>query len=81
MTGHSRAAIEDRFAGKGYGALKNDVAEVAIETLRPIRERYHHLIADTGQLDRLMAVGADRARAVAEPKIELIKERVGFVLG
>ena len=81
MTGHSRAAILDHFAGKGYGALKNDVAEVAIETLRPIRERYHQLIADTAELDRLMAVGAERARAVAEPKIELVKERVGFVLG
>lgn len=81
MTGQSRDAIEAHFSGKGYGALKTDVAEVVIETLRPIRERYHQLIADTAELDRLMAVGAERARAVAEPKIELIKERVGFVLG
>lgn len=81
MTGQSRAKIEAHFAGKGYGALKSEVAEIAIETLRPIRERYHGLIADPGELDRLMAIGAERARAVAEPKIALVKERVGFVLG
>jgi tryptophanyl-tRNA synthetase len=81
MTGQTRTQIEEHFAGKGYGALKGDVAEVAIETLRPIRERYHQLIADPAELDRLMAVGAERARVVAEPKIKLVKERVGFVLG
>jgi tryptophanyl-tRNA synthetase len=80
MTGQSRSAIEQHFAGKGYGALKTDVAEAVIEGLRPIRERYFQLIADPAELDRLMAIGADRARAVAEPKIQLIKERVGFVV-
>jgi tryptophanyl-tRNA synthetase len=80
FTGQSRAAIEDHFAGKGYGALKTDVAEAVIEGLRPIRERYHQLIAAPDELDRLMRVGAERARAVAEPKLQLMKERVGFVL-
>ncbi len=79
MTGESRTAIEAHFAGKGYGALKGDVAEAVIEKLRPIRENYYRLIEDTAELDRLMAVGAERARAVAEPKIQLVKERVGFV--
>lgn len=80
MTGESRASIEAHFAGKGYGALKGDVAEAVIEKLRPIRESYHRLIADPGELDRLMSVGAERARTVAEPKIRLVKERVGFVV-
>jgi tryptophanyl-tRNA synthetase len=80
ITGQSRAQIEAHFAGKGYGALKGDVAEAVIEGLRPIRENYHRLIADPAELDRLMAIGAERARAVAEPKIRLVKERVGFVV-
>jgi tryptophanyl-tRNA synthetase len=80
ITGQSRAQIEAHFAGKGYGALKGDVAEAVIEGLRPIRESYHRLIADPAELDRLMAIGAERARAVAEPKIRLVKERVGFVV-
>jgi tryptophanyl-tRNA synthetase len=80
FTGQSRAAIEDHFAGKGYGALKTDVAEAVIEGLRPIRERYEHLIADPAELDRLLNIGAEQARAVAEPKIRQVMERIGFVV-
>jgi tryptophanyl-tRNA synthetase len=80
LTGQSRAAIEDHFAGKGYGALKSEVADVVIEGLRPIRERYEHLIAAPDELDRLLNIGAEQARAVAEPKIRQVMERVGFVL-
>ncbi len=80
FTGQSRAAIEAHFAGKGYGALKNEVAEAAIEGLRPIRERFHRLIEDPAELDRILAIGAEQAAAVAEPKILQVKERMGFVL-
>ncbi|NTW97677.1 MAG: tryptophan--tRNA ligase [Oscillochloris sp.] len=80
FTGQSRAAIEAHFAGKGYGALKADVAEVVVEGLRPIRERYERLIADHAELDRILAIGAAQARAVADPKVRVVMERVGFVL-
>jgi tryptophanyl-tRNA synthetase len=80
ITGQSREAIEDHFTGKGYGALKGDVAEALIESLRPIRERYERLINDAAELDRILAIGAEQARAVAEPKARQVMERVGFVL-
>jgi tryptophanyl-tRNA synthetase len=80
FSGQSRPAIEDHFAGKGYGALKADVAEAVIEGLRPIRERYEQLIADPAEIDRILAIGAEQARAAAEPKMRLVMERVGFVL-
>ncbi len=80
LTGRSRPEIEAHFAGKGYGALKRELAEVVIEALRPIRERYYQLIDDPAELDRILAIGAEQARAVAEPKMTLILERVGFVL-
>jgi tryptophanyl-tRNA synthetase len=80
LTGQSRSAIEEHFAGKGYGALKNEVAEVVIEGLRPIRERYEHLITDPAELDRLLNIGAEHARAVAEPKIRQVMDRIGFVV-
>jgi tryptophanyl-tRNA synthetase len=80
FTSQSRAAIEAHFAGKGYGALKTDVAEAVVEGLRPIRERYEQLIGDPAELDRILALGAEQARAVAEPKIRLVMEKVGFVL-
>jgi tryptophanyl-tRNA synthetase len=80
LTGRSRPEIEAHFAGKGYGVLKRELAEVVIEALRPIRERYYELMDDPAELDRILAIGAEQARAVAEPKMTLILERVGFVL-
>jgi tryptophanyl-tRNA synthetase len=60
--------------------LKSEVAEVTVEGLRPIRERYNALMADPAELDRLLAIGAERARAVSEPKIEEVKHKIGFIV-
>ena len=79
VTHESRSAIEAHFAGKGYGDLKGEVAEALIEELRPVRERYHQLMADTAELDGMMAKGAENARGVAETKLKVVKERVGFI--
>jgi tryptophanyl-tRNA synthetase len=79
FTGQDRDAIEARFAGQGYAALKREVSAVVAEGLRPIRERYERLIADPAELDRLLADGAERARAVAEPKVARVKRAVGFL--
>ena len=76
----SRPEIEAHFAGKGYGQLKGEVAEVVVEALRPIRERYKALMSDQAELNRLLALGAERARSVAEPKVEEVKRKVGFIL-
>ena len=54
--------------------------QATVELLRPIRERYLMLIADPAELDRLLATGAERARAVANPKIREIKRKVGFIV-
>jgi tryptophanyl-tRNA synthetase len=79
LTGESRPAIETRFAGKGYGVFKGEVAEVVIEALRPIRQRYHQLLADPVEIERILLDGAERARAVANPKVQEMKRKVGFL--
>ncbi len=79
LTGMSRPEIEAHFANRNYGQLKSEVAEVVVEALRPIRERYVELLADPAELDRLLAIGAEHAGAVAEPKIEAVKAAVGFI--
>jgi tryptophanyl-tRNA synthetase len=80
MTGKTRAEVESDFAGaRGYGDLKQRVAEVVVESVRPIRQRFERLMGDHAELDRLLELGAQGARAVAEPKIELVKQRVGFM--
>jgi tryptophanyl-tRNA synthetase len=80
LTGESREAIETSFAGQGYGTLKKRVAEQVNETLHPIRDTYSRLMRETDYLDSILAVGAEKASAIANETLQLTKERMGFVL-
>jgi tryptophanyl-tRNA synthetase len=78
-TGESPEAIEARYDGGGYGQFKSDVAEAVITLVEPIQKRFTEYRGDTGELTRLLRVGADKARAVAEPTLAQMYERMGFV--
>jgi tryptophanyl-tRNA synthetase len=78
-TGDSAEAIEARYDGSGYGQFKQDVAEAVVELLAPIQERYNALRDDEGELLRLLRVGAEKAAATAEPTLQAMYERMGFV--
>jgi len=78
-TGEPIAALEQRFRGAGYGDLKEAVGESVVELLTPIRERFEALRADERELQRLLAMGAEKARRTSEPTLELIYDRMGFV--
>ena len=81
ITAKSETEVESDFSDVlGYGDLKKRVAEVVIEELRPIRERYEDLITHVSELDDLMSQGAQQARSVSEPKLDEMKRRVGLVL-
>ncbi len=67
LTDESVADVLARFAGQGFGAFKPALAELLVETLRPISGRLAELERDTAELDRILASGAARARASAEP--------------
>jgi tryptophanyl-tRNA synthetase len=73
------AALEGRYDGAGYGQFKEDVGEAVVELLAPIQERYRELRADERELQRLLAVGAEKARRASEPTLEAMYERMGFV--
>ncbi len=78
FTGETEAEIEAHFAGKGYGDLKKELAEVIIEGLRPIQERYAQFIADPAQLDALLAQSADKIRPIAEATMKRVHQRLGL---
>jgi tryptophanyl-tRNA synthetase len=78
-TGQTPGAIEARYDGAGYGAFKEDVAEAVVELLDPIRLRYGDLRGDTDKLAAVLAEGAEKAKAVANPTLADAYERVGFV--
>lgn len=77
LSRESRAVIEARFAGKGYGYLKREVAELIIATLQPIQETYHQIMADERYIDQVLADGAARAAAIAEKTVAHVRQIVG----
>jgi tryptophanyl-tRNA synthetase len=72
-------ALEQEFAGKGYGDLKGAVADAVVAELEPVRTRTLELLDDPAELDRLLAVGADRAESIAEDTLAKVYDRIGFV--
>ena len=78
-TGSSISEVEAQFDGQGYGAFKEGVAEAVVELLAPIQHRYEALRADEGELRRMLAKGADKARQASTPVLETMYERMGFV--
>ena len=81
ITGRTERQAEGDYAdARGYGDLKSRVAEVVIEELAPIRQRYHELMGDVSELERLLAVGAEQAAVVSSAKVEEMKRRMGFLL-
>jgi tryptophanyl-tRNA synthetase len=78
-TGETPQAIEARYDSGGYGQFKSDVAEAVIAMLEPIQSRYHEFRHDPAELARLLAVGADKARAASAPTLAQIYDRMGFV--
>jgi tryptophanyl-tRNA synthetase len=78
-TGRTIDDVESEFADAGYGAFKEAVGESVVRLLAPIRERFEALRADERELQRLLAVGAEKARRASEPTLELMYERMGFV--
>jgi tryptophanyl-tRNA synthetase len=77
-TGRPIPELELEFADAGYGAFKEAVGESVVALLAPIRERFEALRADERELQRLLAIGAEKARRDAEPTLEAIYERMGF---
>ena len=72
------ASLEQRYDGKGYGDFKKDVAEAVVALLEPLQARHAELASDPGEVVRLLKIGADHARSLAVPTVELVRERIGF---
>jgi tryptophanyl-tRNA synthetase len=78
LTGESREAIEAKFEGQGYGALKKEVANVIIESLAPLQQRYSDIMADRDALERTLTKGAERAREIAAKTLAKMKRATGL---
>jgi tryptophanyl-tRNA synthetase len=79
LSGKSFEELEKDYEGKMYGHLKFDLAELVVETLKPVKEKYDYLMKDRGELDRLLKMGANRATARAVSTLKNVYEKVGLV--
>ncbi|HJR09628.1 MAG TPA: tryptophan--tRNA ligase [Pyrinomonadaceae bacterium] len=77
LTGKQPAEVEANFAGKGYAALKSELADVTIEFLRPLQERIHGYT--DAELERILDEGRVRAQGIARATLENVKARLGIV--
>ncbi len=71
-------AVLARFAGQGFGAFKPALAELLVETLRPIKARLDELRADPAELDAILTRGAGRAAELAQPTLDAAYRAVGL---
>ena len=79
LSGTAVADLESSFAGRGYGDLKQEVADVVVAAVEPYQRRMDELMADPGELDRILAKGAARASEVAAATRDRVYERVGLL--
>jgi tryptophanyl-tRNA synthetase len=79
VTGREVDDIAGEYDGRGYGFLKVDLAQAVVEWLTPFQERAAMYLDDPSELDKVLADGADRARAIAEPVADRIYERFGLL--
>jgi tryptophanyl-tRNA synthetase len=80
LTDRSIADLEAAYDGKGYGALKTDLAEVVVGFTSPLRERTLSWLDDPGRLDDVLAAGAAHARKVASETLARVYDVVGFLM-
>jgi tryptophanyl-tRNA synthetase len=79
LSGKSLEQLEKDYEGKMYGHLKVDLADLVVETLRPVREKYDHLMKNKDHLDQLLKSGAERAQSRAKVTRDNVYKTVGLL--
>jgi tryptophanyl-tRNA synthetase len=79
LTGTAVPDLEQEYAGKGYGALKGDLADVVVSFVTPFRDKTLELLDDQAYLTSVLERGREQAHAVAQGTLDDVYQRVGFV--
>lgn len=80
FSGDTIEEIEARYEGEGYGKFKGDLAEVIVEGLTPIQEKYNELMEDKDYLEKVYKEGAEKANYMARKTLSKVYRKVGFTL-
>lgn len=79
LSGKTTEQIELDYQGKMYGHLKVDLADLVVQTLRPVKERYDDLMKNQDYLHQLMKEGSSRAQVRAEATLDKVYKTVGLI--
>ena len=79
LSGRGVDELVTAYEGKGYGDLKKDLASVVADFVRPVQERTRAYLDDPAQLDKLLGIGAEKARSIAAVTLRNVYERIGFL--
>ena len=79
LSGRTKADILAEFGGGQFSGFKSALADLAVAKLSPITSEMKRLVSDPAEIDRILARGSERARAIARPVMEQVKDIVGFI--
>jgi tryptophanyl-tRNA synthetase len=79
LSDQSAEAVVAEYAGAGWGKFKPALADLAVDKLAPISEEMRRLMDDTTEIDKILRLGAERARDIASPILKKTYEIVGLV--
>ncbi len=80
FSGLSFKEVEQQYADKSYAEFKNGLAELLIEKLEPMQERYQELLKNKGDVLKILKAGAKKAATAANKTLADTKKKAGFVL-
>lgn len=70
--------LEAEYQGKGYGEFKKDLAEVVVQFLKPIQEKYHQISQDSDYLDQVLQSGLEKAKPISERTLKKVHQTMGL---
>jgi tryptophanyl-tRNA synthetase len=79
LAGKTKAEVLAEFGGAQFSTFKKSLAELTVARLSPVNAEMRRLLADPAEIDRVLAEGARKARAIAAPIVEKVKDIVGFL--
>jgi tryptophanyl-tRNA synthetase len=79
LTARTIDELLEQYDGRGYGDLKKDLAEIVVDFVKPLQDRTRAYLEDPGHLDKILAIGAEKARAVSAVTLATAYQKVGFL--
>jgi tryptophanyl-tRNA synthetase len=79
LSGQAKSSVLTEFGGQQFSGFKKALADVAVAKLAPIGDEIRRMTADPVEIDRVLADGSARARAIAQPIMDKVKDIVGFI--